>query len=148
MAVVARHGNALLLSPEKSAAARQGRNSRVSDRIQNIAQLDRLVHEPARLKILLILEGVAEADFLYLQREGEFTQGNLSSHLNKLEEAGLRRDRKEVQRETAADDLPPHARRQRSFVGLLRANAADPAAGRRFRIESRPLPQMRVSLKP
>jgi DNA-binding transcriptional ArsR family regulator len=60
----------------------------VSDRIQNIAQLDRLVHEPARLKILLILEGVAEADFLYLQREGEFTQGNLSSHLNKLEEAG------------------------------------------------------------
>ena len=60
----------------------------MNDRIQNISQLDRLVHEPARLKILMILEGVAEADFLYLQREGGFTQGNLSSHLNKLEEAG------------------------------------------------------------
>ena len=50
--------------------------------------MDRLVHEPARLKILLILQAVGEADFLYLQRDGEFTQGNLSTHLNKLESAG------------------------------------------------------------
>jgi len=56
--------------------------------IQAVAQLDRLVHEPARLMILMILQGVGEADFLYLLREGEFTQGNLSSHLLKLEEAG------------------------------------------------------------
>ncbi|HEY1207555.1 MAG: transcriptional regulator [Bryobacteraceae bacterium] len=50
--------------------------------------MDRIVHEPARLSILIILDGVGEADFLYLQREGGFTQGNLSSHLAKLEEAG------------------------------------------------------------
>ncbi len=56
--------------------------------IQAVAQLDRLVHEPARLMILMILQGVGEADFVYLLREGEFTQGNLSSHLLKLEEAG------------------------------------------------------------
>ncbi|MGA3018958.1 MAG: transcriptional regulator [Bryobacteraceae bacterium] len=37
---------------------------------------------------MLILDGVSEADFLYLQREGGFTQGNLSGHLAKLEEAG------------------------------------------------------------
>ena len=55
---------------------------------QEIAQLDRLIHEPARLTIMLILQGVSEADFLYLQREGGFTQGNLSGHLAKLEEAG------------------------------------------------------------
>jgi DNA-binding transcriptional ArsR family regulator len=36
----------------------------------------------------MILQGVGEADFLYLQREGGFTQGNLSRHLSKLEEAG------------------------------------------------------------
>jgi DNA-binding transcriptional ArsR family regulator len=60
----------------------------VSQRIQEISQLNRLIHEPARLAILLILEGVGEADFLYLQREGGFTQGNLSGHLAKLEEAG------------------------------------------------------------
>ena len=55
---------------------------------QEIAELDRMVHEPARLSILMILDAVGEADFLYLQREGGFTQGNLSSHLAKLEEAG------------------------------------------------------------
>jgi DNA-binding transcriptional ArsR family regulator len=35
-----------------------------------------------------MLDAVGEADFLYLQREGGFTQGNLSGHLSKLEEAG------------------------------------------------------------
>lgn len=60
----------------------------MNERIQEISQLDRLIHEPARLKILLILQAVGEADFLYLQRDGDFTQGNLSTHLNKLEGAG------------------------------------------------------------
>lgn len=56
--------------------------------MQEISQLDRVIHEPARLAIMLILGGAGEADFLYLQREGGFTQGNLSGHLAKLEEAG------------------------------------------------------------
>ena len=60
----------------------------MTQRIQEISQLDRLIHEPARLTILMILNSVGEADFLYLQREGGFTQGNLSGHLAKLEEAG------------------------------------------------------------
>ena len=60
----------------------------MTERAQEIAQLDRVIHEPARLTIMLILEGVNEADFLYLQREGGLTQGNLSGHLGKLEEAG------------------------------------------------------------
>ncbi|MGA2274602.1 MAG: transcriptional regulator [Bryobacteraceae bacterium] len=60
----------------------------MTPRIQEISQLDRVIHEPARLAIMLILGGVGEADFLYLQREGGFTQGNLSGHLAKLEEAG------------------------------------------------------------
>jgi DNA-binding transcriptional ArsR family regulator len=60
----------------------------VTPAIQEITQLDRIIHEPARLAIMLILGGASEADFLYLQREGGFTQGNLSGHLAKLEEAG------------------------------------------------------------
>jgi DNA-binding transcriptional ArsR family regulator len=60
----------------------------VTGRVETISELDRLVHEPARLKILIVLQAVEEADFLYLQRECGFTQGNLSSHLAKLEEAG------------------------------------------------------------
>jgi DNA-binding transcriptional ArsR family regulator len=66
----------------------------VNERIREISQLDRLVHEPARLEILMLLQEVEEADFLYLQREGGFTHGNLSGHLSKLEDAGLIRIRK------------------------------------------------------
>jgi DNA-binding MarR family transcriptional regulator len=60
----------------------------VTKRLEELSQLDRLIHEPARLAIMTILRGAGEADFLYLQREGGFTQGNLSGHLTKLEEAG------------------------------------------------------------
>lgn len=59
----------------------------MNSQLQEISQLDRLIHEPARLMIMMVLDDVGEADFLYLLREGEFTQGNLSSHLSKLEEA-------------------------------------------------------------
>ena len=53
-----------------------------------IASLDRLIHEPARLAILSVLYAVKEADFLFLLRETGLTKGNLSTHLSKLEGAG------------------------------------------------------------
>jgi len=53
-----------------------------------IGEIDRLIHEPARLVIVTILNVVDAADFLYLQRETGLTKGNLSSHLSKLEEGG------------------------------------------------------------
>jgi DNA-binding transcriptional ArsR family regulator len=56
--------------------------------LREIANVDRVIHEPARLVIVAILDAVDTADFLYLQRETELTKGNLSSHLAKLEEAG------------------------------------------------------------
>jgi DNA-binding transcriptional ArsR family regulator len=56
--------------------------------IKDLSLLDRVIHEPARLMIMTILFAVEEADFVYLQRECGLTQGNLSSHLSKLEEVG------------------------------------------------------------
>ncbi|MGB7728285.1 MAG: transcriptional regulator [Candidatus Acidiferrum sp.] len=56
--------------------------------IKDLSSLDRMIHEPARLMIMTILFAVEEADFVYLQRECGLTQGNLSSHLNRLEESG------------------------------------------------------------
>jgi len=53
-----------------------------------IAALDRVIHEPARLAILSILYAASEADFLYLLRETGLTKGNLSAHLSRLENAG------------------------------------------------------------
>ena len=55
---------------------------------QKVFEVDRIIHEPARLLIMTILSAVESADFLYLQREAGLTKGNLSSHLSKLEAAG------------------------------------------------------------
>jgi len=54
-----------------------------------LASLDKLIHEPARLAVISILDTVEKADFLYLQRATGLTKGNLSVHLQKLEEGGL-----------------------------------------------------------
>jgi DNA-binding transcriptional ArsR family regulator len=56
--------------------------------VPELTELDRVVHEPVRLMIMILLYAVSEADFLYIQRECGLTQGNLSSHLGRLEEAG------------------------------------------------------------
>jgi DNA-binding transcriptional ArsR family regulator len=56
--------------------------------LQTIADIDRLIHEPARLMIMALLSVVESADFLFLMRQTGLTWGNLSSHLSKLEAAG------------------------------------------------------------
>ena len=56
---------------------------------ESLASLDKLIHEPARLAILTALSGVVEADFLFLEQLTGLTKGNLSTHLSKLEDAGM-----------------------------------------------------------
>ena len=56
--------------------------------LQALAGVERLVHEPGRLLVLACLSVVTRADFLYVMRETGLSQGNLSSHLAKLEAAG------------------------------------------------------------
>ena len=56
--------------------------------LQPISDIDRVVHSPARLKILAFLAAVDSADFIFLMNQVDLTRGNLSSHLNTLEEAG------------------------------------------------------------
>lgn len=53
-----------------------------------LTDIDRVVHEPARLLILAYLYVVESADFLFLMRQTGLTKGNLSSHMSKLETAG------------------------------------------------------------
>lgn len=60
----------------------------MSEDLRSLTELDRLIHEPARLLIVTILSTVASADFLFLQRETGLTKGNLSAHLSRLENAG------------------------------------------------------------
>lgn len=60
-----------------------------TDPFVNLAELDKLIHEPARLSILTALSACKKADFLFLLRLTGLTKGNLSTHLSKLEKAGL-----------------------------------------------------------
>lgn len=56
--------------------------------LESIASVDRVVHEPGRLMVLACLAVVSKADYLFVLRQTGLTQGNLSSHLAKLEAAG------------------------------------------------------------
>ena len=56
--------------------------------------LNRVVHEPARLRILMLLAGVDRADFNFLLSTLSLTKGNLSSHVDRLERAGYVQVRK------------------------------------------------------
>lgn len=56
--------------------------------LETIADIDRIVHSPPRLMIMAYLAAVDSADFIFLMNQVRLTRGNLSSHLNTLEEAG------------------------------------------------------------
>ena len=59
-----------------------------SEDLQPLADIDRIIHEPARLMILALLYVVESGDFTFLMRQTGLTWGNLSSHMSKLEGAG------------------------------------------------------------
>jgi DNA-binding MarR family transcriptional regulator len=56
--------------------------------LRPISELDRVIHEPARLLVMATLYVVDSADYTFLKGQTGLTWGNLSSHLTKLEEAG------------------------------------------------------------
>jgi DNA-binding transcriptional ArsR family regulator len=60
----------------------------MDESLRGLIDIDRTIHEPARLIIVAILSAVEEADFLYLLNATGLTRGNLSSHLTRLETAG------------------------------------------------------------
>lgn len=60
----------------------------MNDELRRLVDIDRVIHEPARLMITAVLYTVESADFLYLLHATELTKGNLSSHLMRLEKAG------------------------------------------------------------
>ena len=50
--------------------------------------LDPILHNELRLKVMVALDSLDDADFVYLKGLTKATQGNLSVQLTKLEEAG------------------------------------------------------------
>ena len=49
------------------------------------SEIDKIVHEPARLLILSMLYVIDSADFVFLHGQSGLTRGNFSTHMSKLE---------------------------------------------------------------
>ncbi|MFX0108401.1 MAG: transcriptional regulator, partial [Candidatus Hodarchaeota archaeon] len=45
-------------------------------------EIDKIIHEPSRLKIMAQLYVVESADYVFLMKQLGFTWGNISSHLS------------------------------------------------------------------
>ena len=83
-------------------------------------ELDDVVHGRVRLGIMAYLAGAGEADFVTLKDHLKTTNGNLSVHLSKLEEAGyVALERAIVAKRTRTTVRPTAEGR-----GALRANGA------------------------
>lgn len=59
----------------------------IFDVLLSAADIDKTVHEPARLMILSILYVIDSADFVFLHNLSGLTRGNFSTHISRLEEA-------------------------------------------------------------
>ena len=57
--------------------------------VPKLSKTERLIHQPARLRIMAYLFVVNKADMVFLKNQTELTWGNLSSHISKLEETDL-----------------------------------------------------------
>lgn len=68
--------------------AQMSENNPENNYLQRVDEIDRTVHSPTRLKILIVLSAVENADFTFLARTTGLTRGNLSANLRKLEEVG------------------------------------------------------------
>ncbi|MFN9439832.1 MAG: winged helix-turn-helix domain-containing protein [Brevundimonas sp.] len=90
----------------------------------DISRIDEVIHGRVRLGIMAYLAGAEEADFATLKQKLELTDGNLSVHLKKLEEAGfVAVDKRFVDRKPVTRARMTEVGRD-AFVGYLDAMAA------------------------
>jgi DNA-binding MarR family transcriptional regulator len=58
------------------------------DELHPLAEIDQVIHAPARLMVLVHLYVVESVDYVFLKNQTGLSWGNLATHVNKLEEAG------------------------------------------------------------
>jgi DNA-binding MarR family transcriptional regulator len=56
--------------------------------LKELLNINKIIHEPARLLIMTYLNHFKEADYIFLIRQTSLTPGNFSSHVRKLEDTG------------------------------------------------------------
>lgn len=79
--------------------------------IEQLSEIDNLIHAPSRLQVMTYLYVVNSIDFVYLKRLTGMSWGNLSTHLTKLEEGGY------ISIKKSFKDKKPHTLIQLTEVG-------------------------------
>jgi len=69
----------------------------IPETVSPLADINQIIHAPARLKILALLYVVTSLDYVFLKNQTELSWGNLATHLKKLEDAGYIRIQKGYQ---------------------------------------------------
>lgn len=85
-----------------------------------LAEIDRLLHEPARLAIVALLYVLESADFTFVMNQTGLTWGNLSAHLSKLEEAGYIDVEKSFKGKRPNTNLRLNTSGRQAFLGYRR----------------------------
>jgi len=83
--------------------------------------LDPVIHSQVRLAVLSVLLSLKNADFNYLKKLTETTDGNLSTHLSKLEEAGYISIAKSFRGKKPLTTCALTEKGRKAFAGYLKA---------------------------
>jgi DNA-binding HxlR family transcriptional regulator len=92
-----------------------------SELFDSVDSLDEVIHQKVRLGIMSALMARPEADFRFLKETLNVTDGNLSIHLTKLEEAGYILSRKEFVRKKPHTTYTPTDLGRAAFSRYLAA---------------------------
>ena len=89
--------------------------------VESVESLDETIHQKVRLGIMSALMARGEADFRFLKDTLGVTDGNLSIHLSKLEEAGYILSTKEFVRKKPHTRYAPTEAGRTAFHAYLAA---------------------------
>jgi DNA-binding MarR family transcriptional regulator len=82
-------------------------------------RLDDLIHSRIRLAVMAVLAGVARAEFTFIRDRVNTSDGNLSTHLRKLEDSGYVRIRKRFQGRKPVTDVAMTAKGREAFAAYI-----------------------------
>ncbi len=87
----------------------------------DINRIDDIIHGRVRLGIMAVLSGVDSADFNTLKARLQTTDGNLSVHLRKLEDAGFVAVNKRFEGRKPLTEASMTTAGRKAFLGYLDA---------------------------
>ncbi|HEX7047713.1 MAG TPA: transcriptional regulator [Gammaproteobacteria bacterium] len=98
------------------------------------SQLDDLIHSRIRLAVMAVLASVRRAEFTFIRNKVNTTDGNLSTHLRKLEDSGYVEINKRFENRKPVTDVALTNKGRKAFAayvahleGLLSISKGDDA---------------------